>query len=84
MAIIGSFLPHAQVVRNLATTPDGENSEIQAAVSAVLNTAIGNGLFTTTLSMVGYVSQEIQNTMNLLQALGYTVSLSGTTLTISW
>jgi hypothetical protein len=51
-----------------------------------LSTAINAGSLntSTTVSVSGKSSQDIQYHMNVLSSLGFQVSMSGTTLTIGW
>lgn len=84
-----SSVPPAQAARQTAQvyangTNSGSELAFNQALSTTLNSAITSGLFTTTQSTSGYGASVIQNQMLMLEEMGYTVSYSGTTLTISW
>lgn len=70
--------------RSLAAIKNGGDQPVQNVIAAAIATAVNSGLFTTTASMVGYTAANIQNNMNVLSQMGYTVTLSSTTLTVSW
>lgn len=74
----------APQARALAGIKNGGDQPVQNAIDVAINTAVNSGLFTCTASMTGYASLDIQDNMQMLSQLGYTVSLSGTTLTVSW
>jgi hypothetical protein len=57
---------------------------LELSVCDDISIAVGDGVFSTTSSVSGETATDIQEIMNILQQLGYTVSLSSTTLTISW
>lgn len=78
------FYPQAQFARSMASSPAGGDVPLQIAIQAVIETAIAAGLFTTTISLSAYTPLQIQAQMEILRGLGYTVSYSGSTLTISW
>lgn len=80
----GEIAPAAGA-RSLATAyASGNEVALHAAIASAVNTAIAGGLFTTTVSCSAYSAQSTENQMNLCSGLGYTVSYSGTTLTLSW
>lgn len=78
------LIPQAQIARELASSAANTEIVLLLAVAATLKTAITSGLFTTTQSVTGKAAVDIQQIMNMLENLGYTVALAGTTLTISW
>lgn len=82
--LIPGLYPEAQTARSLASLKGGGDIPIQIAVNSAINTAINSGLFSCTASMSGYSAAQIQDNMNLLSQMGYTVSLSSTTLTLTW
>lgn len=85
MAILtGGIIATAPVARMLAGNLNSGDQPIQQVVATALNSAINSGTFSTTSSMSGYSAQNIQNVMLAMEGLGFTVSLSGTTLTYSW
>lgn len=85
MAVLsGSLYPGAQQARMLSGAVSSPETVIQALVAGAIRTAVAAGLFTCTASMASKTTQDVQNQMRILKAQGYTVSLSGTTLTVSW
>lgn len=80
----GEIAP-ASAARSLATAfASGTESALHAAIASAVNTAIANKLFTTTVAGAAYSASAIQNQMVLCEGLGYTVSYSTTTITLSW
>lgn len=73
----------SQTAREFASIPSSI-ATLELAICTAINTAIGTGLFTTTVSVSGKTATDIQESMNALSSMGYTVSLASTTLTISW
>ena len=80
----GGVIIQAQVARNFACGPINSEIELQIDIASSINTAIESGLFTANVSISGEAVADVQNCMTLLNALGYTVTLSGTTLTFTW
>jgi hypothetical protein len=82
------FYPEAQAARSLASGAAGSSStsdaDLQFDIANAILTAVDAGLFTCTVSVSGFAALDIQTEMGMLQGLGYTVSLSSTTLTINW
>jgi len=74
----------AVTARSYAGKKNAGDQPVQNVIAAAITTAVNGGLFTTTASVSGYAALDIQTNMNILTQMGYTVSLSGTTLTISW
>ena len=72
------------MARSLAGKLNAGDQPVQNVIGAAIVTAINSGLFTCTASVSGYTSLDVQDNMNMLSQMGYTVSLSSTTLTISW
>lgn len=70
-AIAGSFASATEIA-------------LHAAIATAINLALTTGLFTTTVAASAYTASMVQNQMVLLEGLGYTVSYSGTTITVSW
>jgi|HubBroStandDraft_2_1064218.scaffolds.fasta_scaffold07370_7 hypothetical protein len=80
----GEIAPAAGA-RSLATSyASGNETALHAAIATQINSAITSGLFTCTVACSAYSAQSVENQMNLCSGLGYTVSYSGTTLTLSW
>ena len=85
MAVLGYAFQNAQSVREACSGTYKTEIAQQALVIAALATAIAAAeTFTTTISTTGSSAQDTENTMRNLNALGFTVVLSGSTLTITW
>lgn len=74
----------AAKARELSALTNKSDVPVQIVIDNAINTAIVAGLYTATASMSGFAALDIQNNMNMLRQLGFTVSLAGTTLTVSW
>ncbi len=81
-----NFIPTAQNAREMATMEGLANSDtaLQLAIANVIRVAIVANTYSTTISILGKAAADIQETVSALLDLGYTWSISGTTLTISW
>lgn len=62
----------------------GTQTTLIALAAAAIATACSAGNFTCTVSMSGQASNDVQYLLELLRNEGYTATLSGTTLTVSW
>ncbi len=74
----------APAARALASQLNAGDQSIQNVVSAAITTAVNSGLVSTTASVSGYAPLDVQTNMNILTQMGYTVSLSVTTLSVAW
>ena len=79
----GEIAP-AAAARALSGFASATEAALHAAIATAVNAAIASGLFTTTVAASAYTASMVQNQMVLCEGLGYTVSYSGTTITISW
>jgi hypothetical protein len=70
---------HANALQ-FATT----QSELCADVALAIVAAVESGLFTTSVSMTGELSQDVQYVTALLNQGGYTAQVTGTSLVINW
>jgi hypothetical protein len=81
------YFDNAQSVREGCTSSYKTEYALRAVIVAALAAAVAtsnNDVFTTTASVSGYPAIDIQNNVSALRADGFTVTQSGTTLTISW
>jgi hypothetical protein len=74
----------AAKARELSALTNTSDVPVQIVIDNAINTAIAAGLYTCTASMTGFTALNIQTNMGMLTALGYNVTLSGTTLTVRW
>lgn len=79
-----SLYPPAPVARSLASNPDAGDVPLQIAIKDIILTAISASGFSTTIDLSAYAPLLIQGQINILAGLGYTVSYSVATLTISF
>ena len=81
-----NFIPTATNAREMSTMEGLVNTDtaLQLAVANVIRVACVANLYTTTVSISGKAAVDIQEVVSQLLDLGYTWSISGTTLTISW
>ena len=81
------FIDQAQFVHTVATTPANLDYQLQVAVSNAIASAAIQGLLTATCSVSAYSANSYALVILMIERLvnmGYTASLSGSTLTINW
>ena len=78
----GFLYPNATVAREQASFKGGGDEPMQKLIATQILTAVDAGLFTCTVATSGV--SHLNTNMRILGELGYTTSLSGTTLTVSW
>jgi hypothetical protein len=80
-----SFLTAVQAhAASTAAQNNFATSNLSALVSDAINSAIASGQFSVTLNLAGYATQLLSAGSTYLTGQGYTVSMVGTTATISW
>lgn len=76
---------NAQSVREVSAGTYKTETALQAVVIAAIAAVVATGeLFTCTAAASGYSNQDVNNVIRDLISQGYTISYSGTTITISW
>lgn len=76
---------NAQSLREVSAGTYKTEAALQAAVIAAMASVVATGeLFTCTVSVTGYSGQDVNNVTRTLGDSNFTVSQSGSTLTISW
>ena len=86
-SLLGNYFDSAQSVREGCCMTYKTEYALRAAIIAALAAQVAvttNDTFSTTVSVSGYSQQDIQNNLQVLRGGGFTTSISGTTLTISW
>lgn len=78
------FLDQAYFVNHVATTSANADYQLQSAVSNAIATAAVGGALTVNANVAAYSNTLVQLLMKRLTDMGYTSSLSGTTLTVNW
>lgn len=76
---------NAQSLREVCAGGYKTETALQAAVIAAMAVAAAaQQTYTCTVSVSGYTGQDVQNIMRVLSDMNFTVTLSGSTLSISW
>lgn len=76
---------NAQSTREACAGTYKTEAALQATIVAAIAVSIAAAeTFNCTVSMSGQSAQDVQNCMRILNDMNFTVSLSGSTLTISW
>jgi hypothetical protein len=76
---------NAQSTREICASSYKTEAALQATVTAALYAAMAaQNTFSTTVSVTGATSQDLQNVTRILGDMNFTTSQSGSTLTISW
>jgi len=78
------LLDQAWVSRKFSDLPTNSDFLLQSAVGSAINTASATGAYTCTVATASYANALVQALMQRLVNMGYTTSLSGTTLTVNW
>ena len=78
------LLDQAYVCGQFSRLPTNADFLLQSAVGAAINTACATGALTCTVATAAYSNTLVQALMQRLTNMGYTSSLSGTTLTVNW
>lgn len=78
------FLVQANVAHASALLPANSDYALQNAVAQAIGTASVGGAFTCTVSVAAYAAAIINQMIERLVNMGYTASLSSTTLTVNW
>ena len=82
---VGILWPAATVHEAAVKTDEAHTDlPLQLIIMSAVGVAATAGLYTATADLSGYDSLQAQGLMNALNGLGYTISYSGHTLTISW
>jgi hypothetical protein len=78
------ILDPAWVMRMVSLAPGNMDFALQNVASTAITNAAVTGAFTCTVAVAAYTNALVQYLIQRLQQIGYTATLSGTTLTISW
>jgi hypothetical protein len=78
------LVPTAIAAHQASVDHAGTQTTLIALVAADIAVATSAGNFSCTVSVSGQASNDVQYVIELLRNEGYTATLSGTTLTISW
>lgn len=78
------LIPSAVAAHEASTDHAGTQTTLMSLAAADIAAATSAGNYTCTVSVSEQTSNDIQYLMEALHGLGYTISLSGTTLTVSW
>jgi len=78
------FIDQAFFVRLVSLSPGNADFALQNAISAAIGNAACAGLQTITVATAAYANALVQIMIERLVNMGYTATLSGTTLTVNW
>ena len=84
MMVADGFIDPQQFVHQVALLPGNADFGLQSVVSAAIAAAAITGVFSCGVSVSAYSATLIQLLMERLVNMGYTSTLSGTTLTVNW
>ena len=84
MMVSDGFIDTAFFVRLVSLSPGNADFSLQSAVSNAVSAAAITGAQTCTVATAAYATALVQLMIERLVNMGYTASLSGTTLTINW
>ena len=78
------LLKEAITLHAVSLLPNNSDFNLQAVVQQAVTTAALQGFFTCTVAMAAYATVLVQLLIKRLVDMGYTATLSGTTLTVNW
>ena len=78
------LLDPAFVMRLISLVPGNLDFALQNAVSMAISSAAVGGAQTCTVATAAYTNALVQIMIERLVNMGYTATLSGTTLTVNW
>jgi hypothetical protein len=78
------LLDQAWVMRLIAQVPGNADFALQNAVDGAIGNAAVSGAYTCTVNVAAYANALVQQMIQRLVNMGYTATLSGTTLTVNW
>lgn len=81
---MASYFDNAQTVREGAASTYKTEFAMAATAIAALAAAVAANAYSTTMSVSGGSAQDVEHIMTWLTRLNFTVSISGSTLAISW
>jgi sulfite reductase beta subunit-like hemoprotein len=84
MMVSDGFMEPAFFARLVSLSPGNADFGLQSAVSAAVGAAALSGLQTCTVATAAYANVLVQAIIERLVNMGYTATLSGTTLTVNW
>jgi sulfite reductase beta subunit-like hemoprotein len=78
------LLDQAWVMREISLAPGNADYGLQNVVSNAISSAAVAGAQTCTVATAAYANALVQQIIQRLVNMGYTATLSGTTLTVNW
>jgi hypothetical protein len=78
------LLDQAWVMREISLAPGNADYGLQNVVSNAISNAAVTGAQTCTVATAAYANALVQLMIQRLVNMGYTATLSGTTLTVNW
>lgn len=84
MMVSDGFIEPAFFIRLVSLLPGNADFNLQSIVSDNIESAALVGLQTCTVATAAYANSLVQIIIERLVNMGYTATLSGTTLTVNW
>jgi predicted transcriptional regulator len=84
MMVADGMIDPAFFVRLVSLSPTSVDFTLQYAVTSAIYAAAMTGAQTCTVATASYTNALVQQIIERLVNMGYTASLSGTTLTVNW
>ena len=84
MMVADGFLDQAFFVRLVSLSPGNSDYALQNAVASAIGNASVAGNQSCTVATAAYTTALVQLMIERLVNMGYTATLSGTTLTVNW
>jgi len=82
--VADGLLDEAVLIRKFSDMPTNADFNMQNTVATAIANAAATGVYTITVSVAAYSNTLVQLLIKRLIDMGYTASLSGTTLTVNW
>ena len=82
--IVDGLIKEAITLHQVSLLPTNSDYNLQAVVQTAITTAALQGFFTCTVATAAYSTTLVQLLIKRLVDMGYTATLSGTTLTVNW
>lgn len=78
------ILPSARACADLVASPSNATNAYVILVMKNIGTALGNGAYSCTLTTSAKAGADVQAVRSMLISLGYVITQTTTTITISW
>jgi hypothetical protein len=79
-----SLIPSARAAKDASSTGGTTQTTLVCGIVGSIATACDSSLYTIATSVVSVSSVDLQYVLEVLHTSGYTATVSGTTLTVTW